>query len=58
MNCLSVFDHFVGLILKWLKIKAPEINPCDVPVTFAKALEKSIRVAPLLPGLPTPLCHA
>ena len=32
-NCLSVFDHFMGLVLKALKIKAPKINPCDVPVT-------------------------
>ena len=25
-NCLSVFDHFVGLALKWLKRKTKRLN--------------------------------
>ena len=35
MNCLSVFDHFVGLALKWLNDEANrDINEIEIVLAF------------------------
>ena len=44
-NCLRVFDHFVGLVLKGLRTEIREIQDIHAPMSTLKAISLCTKLA-------------